>query len=172
MRFKTPGDRSETSTPRRRAVLRSLAVCGVGAAAFGLAGGNAFAASNITVASFTLQQTDWSTDTGSDNGVVWLVFQADGNLVLYSDTTGKAVWASGTEGKGATDIDWSASGYIKIKNSSGTTLCTVGAGNPAPGGVADIQGDGNFVFYNTSGTATWASGTNGGRTGNLNYCYS
>jgi hypothetical protein len=173
MKFKTSGDRSETPAPRRRAVLRSLAVCGIGAAAFGLAGGNAFAVTASTVASFTLQQSDWSnTGTYYDNGVVLLVFQSDGNLVLYSEATGNAVWASGTNGRGATDLDWSASGYIKIKNSSGTTLCTVGALNPAPGGVADVQSDGNFVFYNTSGTATWSSGTFGGRSGNLNYCYS
>jgi hypothetical protein len=34
-----------------------------------------------------------------------------------------------------------------------------------------LQNDGNFVFYNSSGNATWATGTNGGAQGNTDYCY-
>ncbi|HEY3611561.1 MAG TPA: hypothetical protein VGL06_28965 [Pseudonocardiaceae bacterium] len=70
-----------------------------------------------------------------------------------------------------TDLDWSQSGYIKLLNSSGGIVCTVGALSPAPGGVAQVQDDGNFVFYDTSGNPTWATATNGPRQGNLDYCF-
>ena len=174
MKLMRPGDRSESSKPISRAVQRSLAVCGIGAAVFGLTAGNAFAVTTTVVASFTLNQGDWGGSSGYDNGVVSLVFQSDGNLVLYRDSDNVALWASHTESGDpavrATDLDWSQSGYIKLKNSAGSVICTVGAGDPAPGGVADIQSDGNFVFYNTSGAATWASNTAGLTQGSRTYC--
>ncbi|KAI9190665.1 putative mannose-binding lectin precursor [Polychytrium aggregatum] len=57
--------------------------------------------------------------------------QADGNLVLYNNISGQAIWASGTNGKGS------------------------------PPFFANYQPDYNFVLYDGTGKPLWASGTNG-----------
>lgn len=154
-------------------IRRALFVGGVLSAALGLTAGSAYATEGPgdIVAYFRLQQGDWSCSNQVYESIeVLLEFQCDGNLVLYSVDSGKALWASGTSGKGVTDLDWSQSGYIKLENSKGTVVCTIGATDPAPGGVAIVQDDGNFVFYNTAGNATWASDTNGEKQGTKDYC--
>jgi hypothetical protein len=62
-----------------------------------------------------------------------------GNLVVYSDFTGLPLRASGTNGTGVTDLDWSRSGFIRLKNPAGTTICTIGVLHPAPGGVTRVR---------------------------------
>lgn len=73
--------------------------------------------------------------------LTWLVMQRDGNLVLY--TTG----APGT----------------------GRHTCWATHTDRNPGSRAVYQADGNLVVYNSSGAATWASGTQnkGGTTVNI-----
>lgn len=159
---------------RNRPMLRAALVGTALAAAIGLTATDALADS--AVATFTLSQPDWQLNTYVMENNVYssLYLQPDGNLVLYkevNDVGVQALWASGTNGRGVTHLDWSASGYIKLLNSSGGIVCTIGALSPSPGGRAVIQDDGNFVFYNTSGQATWASGTYRFSQGNLNYCY-
>ncbi|MFI9271238.1 hypothetical protein ACIGXM_11075 [Kitasatospora sp. NPDC052896] len=103
-----------------------------------------------------------------------MTLQPDGNPVVYKmalDLPATPLWASGTNGKGVTHLDWSQSGYVKSENASGGIVCTIGALNPAPGGHAEMRNDGNFVFYNSAGQATWASGTYNFKQGNLDYCY-
>lgn len=70
----------------------------------------------------------------SPNGRYYVVFQSDGNLVVYragSPVPQNAIWASGTNG--------------------------------ITGGIAILQGDGNFVIYKNSmtpqQTAVWNSGS-------------
>ncbi|MFJ1709816.1 hypothetical protein [Kitasatospora sp. NPDC088346] len=164
--------KSGTSTARGR-LWRAALVCTAAAGALGLTGTTAMA--DTSVATFTLAQPDWQTgqSAGSNNELTGLYFQADGNLVLYGfdGEVDYPIWASGTNGKGVTRLDWSKSGYVKLLDSSGRIVCTLGALSPAPGGHADVQNDGNFVFYDTDGHATWSTGTYNHRRGNLNYCY-
>jgi hypothetical protein len=63
----------------------------------------------------------------SPDGRFTLVYQGDGNLVLYQG--GTPLWHTNT---------WGTSP-----------------------GQAVMQGDGNFVVYNSSGTPLWSSGTDG-----------
>ncbi|BFV55419.1 hypothetical protein KCMC57_up05230 [Kitasatospora sp. CMC57] len=159
------------STARRR-ILRTALVGTAIACAIGLTATNASAAA--FVANFTLSQSDWTAgdSASADNGMSQLVLQSDGNLVLYKFTGADSypVWASGTYGDGVVRVDWSRSGYVKLLNSSGGIVCTLGALNPAPGGHAELRNDGNLVFLNSSGNATWDTGTSSG-IGNRNYCY-
>ncbi|GJF31710.1 hypothetical protein KNE206_44100 [Kitasatospora sp. NE20-6] len=159
------------STAHRR-ILRTALVGTAIACALGLTATNASAAG--FVANFTLAQSDWTAghSASADNGMSQLILQSNGNLVLYKFTGADAypVWASGTNGHGVVRVDWSRSGYVKLLNSSGGIVCTMGALNPAPGGHAELRNDGNLVFLNSSGNATWDTGTSHG-TGNLNYCY-
>jgi predicted acylesterase/phospholipase RssA len=67
----------------------------------------------------------------SPDGRFRLIYQTDGNLVLYRDDPGQSValWATATDGK--------------------------------PLGVVVMQRDGNLVMYDEDVNALWASGTNG-----------
>jgi len=164
------------NTLRRKLLGRALLVGGALVAIFCLTGTAASAAPatvgpGFTAASFTLQQADWRCNSIIRSATVKLVFQCDGNLVLYLLSNNTPLWATGTYGSGVTDLDWSQSGYLKLLNSSGGTVCTVGALSPAPGGIAQVQNDGNFVFYDTSGNPTWYTATYGPRQGNVDYCY-
>ncbi|MFJ8039137.1 hypothetical protein ACIRBX_01320 [Kitasatospora sp. NPDC096147] len=164
---------SKTARPTaRRRLLRAALVGTAITCALGLTATTASAAS--TVARFTLAEPDWTAgdSASADNGMSQLVLQSDGNLVLYKFTGADSypAWASGTRGKGVVRLGWSQSGYVKLYNSSGGIVCTMGALNPAPGGRAELRSDGNLVFLNTNGKATWSTGTSSG-TGNLNYCY-
>ncbi|MEV4613521.1 hypothetical protein AB0K43_13105 [Kitasatospora sp. NPDC049258] len=156
----------------RRLILRTTLVGTAIACAIGLTATTASA--TAFVANFTLSQSDWTAghSVGADNGMSQLILQSDGNLVLYKFTGADSypAWASGTGGHGVVRVDWSRSGYVKLLNSSGGIVCTLGALNPAPGGHAELRNDGNLVFLNSSGNATWDTGTSHG-TGNRNYCY-
>ncbi|MFE6750221.1 hypothetical protein ACFVGM_30520 [Kitasatospora purpeofusca] len=160
---------SHAGSAFRRALVRTALVGTAVVAAVGLTATAAMAGTPVTVGSFVLAQADWAPGTEARNAWYSLKFQTDGNLVLR-DPAGNLLWASGTYNRGVTDLDFSYQGYIALKNSSGATICTLGAANPAPGGVANLQTDGNFVFRNAGGAATWATGTYGGFvTGN--YCF-
>jgi hypothetical protein len=65
----------------------------------------------------------------SENGRYLLVYQGDGNLVLYriAENPWRPLWAS---------------------NTAGTSI-----------GMAVMQGDGNFVIYDARGEPVWSSGT-------------
>ncbi|MBP0715989.1 S8 family serine peptidase [Burkholderia sola] len=85
-------------------------------------------------------------------GAFCLVFQADGNLVLYKNRA-NAVWNSGTYGRGAVRAILQPDGNLVIYNSSGVALwATHTAGNP--NAYLALQADGNLVMY--SNTPVWS----------------
>ena len=132
----------------------------------------------------------WATGTNTPtvSGVCW---QGDGNLVVYDPgKTGGVSWASGTGGRGITlkflkDCTLGiqdANGNL-IWTASGTAPCASGVNGPtvsdaiwspsgalatnqqlvSPNGLyrAVMQADGNFVIYDQSSKAIWATNTNG-----------
>jgi len=184
---------AEVTTPVKQAkgrrAMRAGAVVGACAMAGVLTVGNAFASipsGASLVANFTLAQGNWiqgetqyvyTVDTASLKAGYELTLQSDSNLVLYAysydagDTARTALWASGLDhSHPVTQIDWSASGYAKLLDSAGTIVCTMGLDSEAPGGKAELQKDGNFVFYTTGGSATWATGTYNGDSATKDYC--
>jgi hypothetical protein len=110
------------------------------------------------------------------------VLQEDGNLVLHGSEG--TVWASGTGGTTGAQLVLQDDGNAAIVDRRDTTRWTTGTTVWPPGGRADtlwppdalaprdvlrapggglelvLQSDGNLVLYD-SGTAIWASGTNG-----------
>ena len=89
-----------------------------------------------------------------NNGIVRLVWQADGNLVLY-DKYG-ALWASGTNGSGAS-LCWQVDGNLVVYPRSGRALFATGTnGN---GKVLVLQYDCNLVIYTSMGVPLWSTGT-------------
>ncbi|KTB72916.1 MULTISPECIES: putidacin L1 family lectin-like bacteriocin [Pseudomonas] len=73
-----------------------------------------------------------------------LIFQADGNLVVY-DRDMKAVWNAGTHNKGATRAVMQSDGNFVIYTDAGVAIWNTGTqGNP--GAYAQIQSNGAFVI--------------------------
>ncbi|MET1074269.1 MAG: LysM peptidoglycan-binding domain-containing protein [Umezawaea sp.] len=92
----------------------------------------------------------------SENGYV-LALQDDGNLVLKDGSD--VVWATGTNGSGATSATLQDDGNFVLYTASGNVAWSSdSSGNP--GSRLVLQNDRNVVVYNSGGSSTWASGTN------------
>jgi hypothetical protein len=91
----------------------------------------------------------------STNGSYRLVLQYDGNLVAYSPKG--AIWATGTNGKNASELAMQGDGNLVLYSTNGAKLWATGTNGKGTSKLV-IQGDGNLVVYNASGP-TWASGT-------------
>ena len=91
---------------------------------------------------------------------VHLAWQTDGNLVIYCNNSGKAIWASGSEGLYSTRITF-ADGEILISytDNLGGWYSAFEVGDYGSQDHAYIQNDGNFVVYRPNGGVAWASGS-------------
>ncbi len=92
----------------------------------------------------------------SENGYV-LALQDDGNLVLKDGDD--VVWATGTNGSGATTATLQDDGNFVLYGASGNSVWASDSGGN-PGSRLVVQNDRNVVVYSGSGSSTWASGTN------------
>ncbi|RFA10537.1 hypothetical protein B7R54_15980 [Subtercola boreus] len=97
----------------------------------------------------TLVEYKWSSDSGFVEfpvGGFWiesrtdnskLVFQTDGNLVLYTDA-GRATWQSRTYGRGAAKISLQSDGNVVIYRADNTPLWASGVNRSVPSGTWDL----------------------------------
>lgn len=92
------------------------------------------------------------------NEIARLVFQTDGNLVLYK-TSGEPLWASNTVGKGANQVAFQDDGNFVLYAANGRPVWA-SSSNSANNRLT-LQKDGNLVIYDGTGRARWATGTNG-----------
>lgn len=93
------------------------------------------------------------------NGRYFFVYQTDGNLVLYKrypNGSQKALWASGTNGKGGNRCIMQADGNLVIYNPANKPLWSSNTFHDA-GSSLVMQDDGNAVIYNPAHKAIWAS---------------
>ncbi len=91
-----------------------------------------------------------------------LLYQTDGNLVLYDDTGARgALWSTGTAGTSAGQMIVQSDGNVVLYNAAGEAVWnTETPGNP--GAFLLVQDDGNLVLYSTTtGQALWSTGTGG-----------
>ncbi len=104
---------------------------------------------------------------GACGGCYTLIFQDDGNLVLYKTSqflqSAGVVWSSGTSGTGYM-MAFGTDGDMNIYSSGG---CSVWSTNTSGnnGATFAVQDDGNLVIYSSAGKAVWNSGSvtcNGG----------
>jgi CubicO group peptidase (beta-lactamase class C family) len=94
----------------------------------------------------------------STNGKSHLLMQSDGNLVLYRNDTGRALWASGTDGRSVDHAIMQNDGNLVCYTSSGQACWASGTfGNP--GAYAQLGDDGNLVVYSSAQASLWASNT-------------
>ncbi|MER6567729.1 N-acetylmuramoyl-L-alanine amidase [Streptomyces sp. NPDC001093] len=97
-----------------------------------------------------------------------LVMQPNGNLVIYRNSDGKAIWSSATSGHSSAYAYMQSDGNLVVYKSgggpsSGGALWSTGTWGHS-GSYAVMQNDGNFVVYkNGGGAATggalWSTGT-------------
>jgi hypothetical protein len=92
----------------------------------------------------------------SANGRYTFVYQGDGNLVLYRP--GRALWASGTDGRPLGVCIMQDDGNLVVYGSAGQALWASGTdGNP--GSRLAVQDDGNVVIYRPDNRPVWATNT-------------
>ena len=94
----------------------------------------------------------------SGNGYRMVLQATDGNLVILSPSN-KAVWASGTNGKGADNVTFGDGGNLVIFTASNKAKLWESkiAGNG--GGHLALTNDGNLAIYNANLVALWSSKT-------------
>jgi hypothetical protein len=95
------------------------------------------------------------------NGRYYLIYQTDGNLVLYKrypNGSQKALWASGTNGKGGNRCIMQGDGNLVIYNPANKALWSSNTFHDA-GARLVMQDDGNAVIYRTNNSAAWATNT-------------
>jgi hypothetical protein len=94
----------------------------------------------------------------SSDGRFWLMYQGDGNLVLYR-WNWVSLWSSGTSGSSAGQVDMQSDGNLVIYNAGGGVPWHAGTyGNG--GAYLVVQDDGNTVIYAAGGSpALWSTGT-------------
>ncbi|MFJ1754723.1 LysM peptidoglycan-binding domain-containing protein [Kitasatospora sp. NPDC088134] len=92
----------------------------------------------------------------SDNGRFRLSLQSDGNLVLSDLGTGQPLWATATDGRGATSAQMQGDGNFVLYGGPGEVLWSTGT-DGSPDAYLRLNDDGNLVV---GGDRTrWESGT-------------
>lgn len=90
----------------------------------------------------------------SSDGSRDLAMQGDGNLVLY--WRGRAIWSTGTYGRGATWLVLQGDGNLVVYTTAGVPVWSSGSWGASPSRLV-LQSDGNLVLYTSDGGARWAS---------------
>ena len=93
----------------------------------------------------------------SDDGRFTLVYQDDGNLVLYR-WDGVSLWASNTENTPPGHTIMQDNGDFAVYDGWGNLRWHSNTGW-SPGAYVALQNDGNLVVYRANGQVGWASGT-------------
>lgn len=92
----------------------------------------------------------------SANGNYAVIYQADGNLVVYSLAgLRKATWSSGTARRNALRCELTPEGKLAVVESEGRVAWSTP--RAAPEGTLVMQDDGNLVLYTPDGQARWDS---------------
>ena len=91
----------------------------------------------------------------SASGQYSVVYQSDGNFVLYEVLTGTALWTTDTGGSAPGQAVVQADGNFVIYDATGAALWAAGtAGNP--GAYLLLHDDGNFVIYGANAEPVWS----------------
>lgn len=95
----------------------------------------------------------------STNGIYRLLYQHDGNLVLYKNGN-QALWHSKTHGKSAGKVEMRYSGELVILNAQNVKIWSSNTNRPENrGSRVIVQNDGNLVIYSRTNEVLWFTGT-------------
>jgi hypothetical protein len=89
-----------------------------------------------------------------------LTLQTDGNLVLYSNTSGDPLWSSRTFGKPAYRLDMQPDGNLVLYSFANQALWNSGTAHRGYSRLV-MQQDGNLVLYDKHSRPTWHTHTRG-----------
>lgn len=98
-----------------------------------------------------LQQNRWYNSSEHNHT---LIFQNDGNLVVYDDGDSNPIWSSNTQGEGARAV-FQRDGNLVVYSVYGNPVYSSNTANQG-GVVLKLQRDGNLVIYTSSGRAIWS----------------
>jgi hypothetical protein len=106
------------------------------------------------------QQLNINGELVSSNGLVTLIMQGDGNLVLYRNDGGAppAIWATNTWNQPCNVAVMQSDGNFVVYDPSGRACWATGTWGH-PGAYVVLQDDGNLVVYEKGGVSLWASNT-------------
>ena len=90
----------------------------------------------------------------SANGRFRLLFQTDGNLVLYDDVERSAPWSSNTAGISAGHVIMQTDGNLVVYDAQGRDHWSTGTPGNASAYLV-VQPDGNLVVYRPDGDTPW-----------------
>ncbi|MFI5528769.1 hypothetical protein ACIA8O_09460 [Kitasatospora sp. NPDC051853] len=93
-----------------------------------------------------------------ESRVARLVMQPDGNLVLYSRSTGNSRWHSGTWGNEGASATMQSDGNLVVRAADGRALWASGTWTHR-NARAVVQDNLDFVLYSPAAKPVWASGT-------------
>ncbi len=85
------------------------------------------------------------------NGNFKIIFQKDGNLVLYNDTTKTTIWSARTHNKNATKLRMEHNGNLVIYTNNDTSLWNSKTNNNS-GSYAELLSNGRFIIKNSKNT--------------------
>lgn len=94
----------------------------------------------------------------SSDGQMHLLYQLDGNLVLY-DGNWRPLWATGTVGTRPGVVVMQADGNFVVYDANGIPLWAASGSFGHPGAHLAVQNDGNVVIYDVDGVPLWNTGT-------------
>lgn len=97
-----------------------------------------------------------------------LIFQNDGNLVVYDNGDSDPIWNSNTQNRGARAV-FQRDGNLVIYDNRGNVVFSSDTAGKGAGNL-QLQSDGNLVIYTRGGRALWSSrnGSSGGGNNNEN----
>lgn len=104
------------------------------------------------------QQLNVNDQLFSNNGLVRLIMQSDGNLVLYRALDGVPLWASNTPQTVVNHAIMQGDGNFVAYSAAGRAFWASGT-NGHSGAYVIVQDDGNLVVYDGGNRASWASNT-------------
>jgi hypothetical protein len=98
------------------------------------------------------------TSIKSNNQCFSLNAQTDGNLVLYRQSNGQALWDTKTSGRNVKQTIFQNDGNLVIYNTSNQAVWA--SNTDRRGGTKlTVQDDGNFVMYNAQNQVVWPTNT-------------
>jgi hypothetical protein len=94
----------------------------------------------------------------SANGKYRLVYQSDGNLVLYRNSDGAPLWASNTHGTPVGACIMQGDGNLVLYQANAAPIWSSGTWQH-PASRLVVQDDGNVVIYRPDNVPVWATNT-------------
>jgi hypothetical protein len=113
----------------------------------------ALLSSDFAAPSITLWPDDSIT---SGNGLYQLIYQNDGNLVLYRTTDWAPLWHSATHGTSPGQVQMQMDGNLVVYDAGFQPVFSSGTGLRNWAARLALQDDGRLVIYGWDGTVKWA----------------